>query len=159
MARKASELLDMGLANTRKKLAELLGTKDATLYTGIFQPKGFDSILVFVTEEKQADRPQYRDRFSGDDLEMDSQPKGRYNSKLIDHEALGLEILLFHRKRKDELPEYAFRYRGLSAILAMRMERQRTSSSDGLRFCRLQRWPAWRLWRKSVPMSGVFARG
>ena len=47
--------------------------KDATINTGIFQPKGHDSVWLFVTEQKTPDRTQYVDRLDGDELRWEGQ--------------------------------------------------------------------------------------
>src|SRR6185312_5144401 len=89
---------------TRAKLAELLESTDATINTGIFQPRGYDSILLFVTEKKSADRTQYVDQLDGDRLYWQGQTAGRKDTLITTHEQQGLEILLFYRNAKSEHP-------------------------------------------------------
>jgi hypothetical protein len=62
---------------TRDSLRSLFGITDATLNTGVFRPKGTASIWLFVTEEKTADRTQYRDRLEGDTIYWQGQTSGR----------------------------------------------------------------------------------
>lgn len=63
----SSDLTD-GEIYTRAVLSEMLGSIDATINTGIFQPRNYDSILLFITEKKPTDRTQYVDRLAGDTL-------------------------------------------------------------------------------------------
>ena len=95
---KTSDRLIAGQVYTRNELIEMFGIKDATVKNGIFRPKGHDSVWLFVTEEKTADRTQYHDRLNGDDLRFEGQTKERTDNLLIDSDDLGLELLLFHRK-------------------------------------------------------------
>src|SRR5262245_35409113 len=112
MAIKTSTQLTPGGTYSREQLREVFGIKDATLKTGIFRPAGHDSVWVFVTEEKTADRTPYVDRLEGDDLHFEGQTKGRTDNLIKEHREKGLELLLFLRKRKDERPDYSFRYEG-----------------------------------------------
>jgi hypothetical protein len=112
MAIKTSAQLMLGATYSRKQLRELFGIKDATLETGIFRPAGYDSIWLFITENKAADRTPYVDRLEGENLHFEGQTKGRTDQLIKEHRARGLELLLFHRNRKDERPDYSFLYEG-----------------------------------------------
>jgi hypothetical protein len=68
---------------------------------------------LFITDEKTADRTQYEDRFVGDDLHFEGQTAGRTDALIREHRERGLEIILFHRERKDERPDYSFRFEGV----------------------------------------------
>ena len=107
-----SERLTPGNVYTREALKDLFEISDATLNTGVFRPKGTASIWLFVTEEKTADRTQYRDRIEGETLYWQGQTSGRTDDLIIDHYARGLELLVFFRKRKYEHPGAGFRYLG-----------------------------------------------
>lgn len=109
---KTSDSLKVGELYTREALKQEFRIKDATIYTGIFQPKGHDSVWLFVTEEKTPDRTQYQDRLDGDDLYIEGQESGRKDKLLIEHENGGLEIVLFFRKTRFEHDGAAFRYEG-----------------------------------------------
>ena len=85
---------------------------DATVKTGVFRPKGYDSIWLFVTEHKTADRTQYIDLLNGDVLEWQGQTEGRTDALIREHEAQGNELLVFYRKSKSEYPGAGFRYEG-----------------------------------------------
>ena len=61
-----SSRLTEGHIYTRDELAKLLESKDATINTGIFQPRDYNSILLFVTERKSGDMTQYADQLVGD---------------------------------------------------------------------------------------------
>lgn len=107
-----SERLEPGSLYTREELRRMFGIADATINTGIFRPKGHDSIWLFVTEGKTPDRMQYKDELCGDDLLMEGQTTGRKDKLLIEHDGRGLELLLFYRKTRFENPGAALRYEG-----------------------------------------------
>jgi 5-methylcytosine-specific restriction protein A len=112
MAHKTSRQLTVGKVYTRDDLRKLFDIQDATLNTGIFQPRDSDSIWLFITEQKQSDRTQYHDLLRGDALDWDSQPSGRKDDLIIEHGRRGLEILVFYRKEKYQHPHAGFRYEG-----------------------------------------------
>lgn len=110
---RTSEKLTRETIYTRKDLIDQFGITDATINTGIFQPKDTQSVWLFVTEEKTADRTQYHDRIEGDFLYWQGQLAGLKDALIVDHKARGLELLVFYRKRKYEHPGAGFRYLGL----------------------------------------------
>jgi hypothetical protein len=112
MAIKTSSSLHVGEVYSRNKLKELFQISDATINNGIFRPKDHDSVWLFVTEEKQEDRTQYTDRLVGDTLTIQGQTQGRTDTLIQDHKSKGLELLLFHRMKKDTYPAFGFRYEG-----------------------------------------------
>lgn len=112
MAIKTSSSLHLGEVYSRNKLKELFNIGDATINNGIFRPKGHDSVWLFVTEEKQDDRTPYRDHLVGDTLTIQGQTQGRTDALIQDHKSKGLELLLFHRRKKDTNPDFGFRYEG-----------------------------------------------
>jgi putative restriction endonuclease len=109
--------LTVGKTYSREALVEQFGIKDATLFTGIFQPRGHDSIWLFVTQDKTPDRTQYEDALTGDDLYIEGQKSGRKDQLLAGHFESDLEVLLFYRKSKYEFPQAAFIYEGLFRYL------------------------------------------
>ncbi|WP_421091612.1 HNH endonuclease [Pseudomonas asiatica] len=109
----ASERLEPGTVYTRDDLRALFDIKDATLNTGIFRPKGFNSVWLFITEHKTSDRTQYDDTLVGDTLRMQGQRMGRTDMLISEHHQRGLELLLFYRKEKYEHPHAGFRYEGI----------------------------------------------
>jgi len=109
---KTSEVLEASHVYTREQLGEMFSITDATIYTGIFQPAGHESVWLFVTENKTRDRTQYQDLLDGDVLDWDGQTKGRKDHLIIEHKEHGLELLLFYRRKKYEHPGAGFRYEG-----------------------------------------------
>lgn len=109
---KTSDRLEVGLVYSREDLRNIFRISDATLNTGVFQPKGYDSIWLFVTEKKTADRTQYVDMLMGDTLAWDGQTSGRTDAKIINHVKEGNEILIFYRKEKYEFSNAGFTYLG-----------------------------------------------
>ena len=109
---KTSEQLRQFEVYSRAELAEKFRITDMTLNTGIFQPAGHDSVWLFITEDKPADRTQYRDCLTGDELHWEGQTSGRKDALIINHRAKGLELLVFYRKFKNEHDNCAFRCEG-----------------------------------------------
>lgn len=107
-----SEQLTYGQIYTRDELRKKLNITDATLNNGIFRPSGYQSIWLFVTEQKTKDRPQLNDRLENGILNWDGQPKGRTDKQVIDHEKDGNELLVFYRKHRNEYPGSGFKYEG-----------------------------------------------
>lgn len=107
-----SDRLEVDDVYTREDLRRMFSIIDSTINTGVFRPKGYNSIWLFVTEHKTPDRTQYSDYFDGDILEWDGQTSGRTDHWIINHSGLGLELLLFYRKKKYEFPGAGFRYYG-----------------------------------------------
>lgn len=107
-----SPLLSVGGVYTRDELKRILDTDDSTINNGVFRPKGFDSVLLFVTEKKTPDRTQYVDKLDGDELQWQGQSKGRTDALVVEHLQKRLELLLFYRKKKYEHPGAGFRYEG-----------------------------------------------
>jgi len=110
---RTSSLLQVGQVYTRDQLRERFDIADATLDTGIFQPKGFNSVWLFVTETKTPDRTQYEDRLVGDVLHWQGQTSGRKDKFVIEHKRRELELLLFYRRAKYEHARAGFRFEGV----------------------------------------------
>lgn len=68
-----SDSLIVGQVYTRNDLKKLFNITDATINTGIFQPKNHASIWLFITEDKTTDRTQYHDLLEEDTLSMQGQ--------------------------------------------------------------------------------------
>ena len=105
---RTSGKLTVGNLYSRKQLADEFKIVDATLNTGVFQPKASSSIWLFVTKKKLPNKTQYIDSLSGDILNWQGQTSGRTDQMIIDHRKRGLELLVFYRE-KDHSP---FRYEG-----------------------------------------------
>ncbi len=110
---RTSDYLEPGKVYTRADLQDLFKINDATINTGIFSPKGYESIWLFVTEHKTSDRTAYEDSLIGDTLYFQGQTSGRTDIKLIEHEARGQEVMVFYRRKKYEHPGAGFRYEGI----------------------------------------------
>lgn len=107
----SSQLVE-GQIYTRAELANVLESHDATINTGVFQPRGYDSILLFVTERKPGDMTQYADQLVGDTLHWQGQTAGRKDALIIAHQQQHCELLVFYRDTKAEYPGGGFRYEG-----------------------------------------------
>ena len=105
----ASEKLKIGELYSRDSLAKQFLIVDATLRNGVFRPKGYSSVWLFVTRNKPANRPQYVDQLTGDELLWQGQAAGLSDKMIIEHKARGLELLVFYRVDADE----PFRYEGV----------------------------------------------
>lgn len=138
MGNLSSERLKPDVIYTRKDLRQLFDIKDATLNNGIFRPKGYDSVWLFVTEQKTSDRTQYVDSLTGDILGMQGQLMGRTDHLVREHKDRGLELLVFYRREKYEHSGAGFRYEGAfsyesdsgSGPTAFVLKRKRTESID-----------------------------
>lgn len=108
----ASELLQEGHVYTRNDLRDLFSITASSINNGIFKPSAFDSVWLFVTEQKTADRIQYDDLLTGDILRMEGQTQGGTDHLLEEHVERGLELLLFYRKNKQEHAGAGFTYEG-----------------------------------------------
>lgn len=107
-----SEHLQVGATYSREQLRDQFRITDATINTGVFRPAGHDSVWLFITEHKTADRTQYEDRLVDDDLHFEGQSQGRTDALIREHRQRGIELLVFFRERKDERPDYSFRLEG-----------------------------------------------
>lgn len=108
----SSRFLRIGTVYSRQDLRTQFQITDANLKNGIFKPKAYDSVWIFITEQKSADRTQYEDFFIDDVLHMEGQLKGRTDHLINEHAELGLELLLFYRKKKYEHPGAGFTFEG-----------------------------------------------
>ncbi len=106
---RTSEKLTRGDLYSRKQLADKFKISDATLQTGVFQPKGHSSVWLFVTRKKPKNRTQYIDSLVGDVLHWQGQTSGRTDQLIIDHDNRGLELLVFYREES----RAPFRYEGV----------------------------------------------
>jgi len=105
----ASEKLRIGKLYSRDSLAKQFQITDATLKNGVFKPKAYSSVWVFVTRNKPANRTQYVDQLAGNELHWQGQTAGRSDKMIVEHKARGLEVLVFYRVDADE----PFRYEGI----------------------------------------------
>lgn len=110
--KRSSDALELKRVYSREELKEKFNITDATINNGIFKPKEFSSIWLFITEEKTPDRTQYKDYFDGQVLHFEGQEKKKTDHLIYNHEIDGNEILVFYRKKKNEFSNYGFRYLG-----------------------------------------------
>lgn len=113
ISRLASETLEPGKLYSRQDLRDLFDISDATINNGVFQPKGQDSVWLFVTENKTPDRVQYADKLDGATLYWQGQKSARTDSLVTEHRARGLKLMVFYRREKYEHKGFAFRYEGV----------------------------------------------
>ena len=108
----ASEKLKIGGIYSRKLLREIFPTSDATLNTGVFKPKSYSSVWLFVTRKKAPNQPKYVDYLSGKTLHWQGQTSGKSDQMIIDHKTRDLELLLFYREEPKQYSDSGFRYLG-----------------------------------------------
>lgn len=116
---KASEQLMVGQVHTRLDLIKLFNITDSTIKNGIFKPKGYESVWLFITERKPSGGPKYNDLLINNILKMDGQTEGRTDDIIINHKSRGLELLLFYRYRARE----GFRYEGIFTYVSHQASR------------------------------------
>jgi hypothetical protein len=104
--------LELRQVYTRKQLRKMFGIADATLNTGVFRPKGTNSIWLFVTKNKTRDRTPYVDRIEGDTLHWQGQLTGRTDKMIINHADAGDQLLVFYRDNRFEYEGAGFRFEG-----------------------------------------------
>ncbi len=104
--------LTAGQVFSRKELQDWFGISNRNLYNGVFRHNESESVWLFVTENKTADRTPYVDQLRGDLLHWDGQTSGRTDPWIIDHKQRGYEILVFYRKSRSQYPHGGFQYEG-----------------------------------------------
>lgn len=97
---------------SRKDLKEKFGIIDSTINNGIFKPKEHSSVWIFITKHKTPDRTPYYDDFDGETLIFEGQTKGKTDWLIINHIDQRNELITFYREKKDERPDYSFKYLG-----------------------------------------------
>ena len=108
----ASAKLKVGEIYSRKSLREIFPTSDATLNTGVFRPKNYSSVWLFVTRKKAPNQPKYVDYLSGETLHWQGQTSGKSDQMIIEHRNRDLELLLFYREEPKQYANSGFRYLG-----------------------------------------------
>ena len=107
-----------GSSYSRQTLAELWGyTSFHAIARGVVTPREDNKIILFVTEEKQSSAEQYADRLFGDILEWEGPTDHFAEDRMLNAEAKGEEIHLFHRERHHSDFTYYGRLRVLSHVL------------------------------------------
>ncbi|MCF5710497.1 hypothetical protein GIV19_24945 [Pseudomonas syringae] len=108
----ASDQLNVGDIYTRDDLRNRFQITASSLNNGIFKPAAFDSVWIFVTEHKTADRTQYEDILIDNVLHLEGQLKGGTDYLIEEHIERDLELLVFYRKKKYQYPGAGFCYEG-----------------------------------------------
>lgn len=107
-----------GSSYSRQTLAELWGyTSFHAIARGVVTPRNDNKIVLFVTEEKQSSAEQYADRLSGNTLEWEGPTDHFAEDRMLNAEANGEEIHLFHRERHHSDFTYCGRLKVLSHTL------------------------------------------
>lgn len=104
--------LNLGQVYTRQDLRSQFGITDATINNGFYRPQNTNSIWLFVTHDKTTPELGAINVFEGDLFHWLGQKAGRTDNQVIEHEARGLEILLFYRDSKSQFSGGGFRYEG-----------------------------------------------
>lgn len=103
---------------SRQTLAELWGYASFhAIARGVVTPRDDNKIVLFVTEEKQSSAEQYVDRLSGNTLDWEGPTDHFAQDRMIEAEANGEEIHLFHRARHHSEFVYCGRLKVSSYVL------------------------------------------
>src|SRR5438309_9596676 len=88
----------IGNTYNRQELAALWGYAGIeALQRGVVTPRGDNKIILFVTENKNPDATQYRDRLVDDTLEWEGPNDHFAEDRIINAETTNDQIHLFHR--------------------------------------------------------------
>lgn len=104
--------LTVGRVYTRADLKAIFTIKDATINNGVFPFPSRNEIWLFVTQNKTADRTQYKDTLSGDVLRWQGQTAGISDRMIIEHAQNGQRLLVFYRREKYEFDGAGFLFQG-----------------------------------------------
>ena len=92
--------INKGATYSRQTLAALWGYASFhAIARGVVTPREDNKIVLFVTEEKQSSAEPYADRLSGNTLEWEGPTDHFAEERMLNAEANGEEIHLFHRER------------------------------------------------------------
>jgi len=108
----ASEKLAVGNVYTRAQLREIFNTNDANINNGVFPLKGYQSVVLFITENKTPDRTQFIDKLDGDVLYWQGQALSRSDQRILNPQADGVELLVFYRLSRNQYPGAGFVFEG-----------------------------------------------
>src|SRR6266480_3835381 len=116
------EQLTVGQSYSRPQLAELWGYKKYNaIARGVVTPRGSNTILLFITVEKQSHLTQYRDSLDGTNLVMEGEKNHGGDQRIINAATSGDEIHLFYRKRHHE----DFTYYGTVRLVRSEQKRRK----------------------------------
>lgn len=107
----------VGAKYTRHELAKLWGYEDYhAIARGVVTPQGSGLIILFVTEEKAADREPYADRLVGDRLMWEGPTDHFAEGRMQAAKQTGDEIHVFYRWFQRD----PFTYKGRAEVTAYR---------------------------------------
>jgi hypothetical protein len=99
--------LSLGGSYSRPSLAKLWGYRSYhALARGVVTPKGSNTIILFVTEQKQASQAPYEDLLKEGKLFWDGPKSHGPDERIVRAAENGDEIHLFHRRRHHADFEY-----------------------------------------------------
>lgn len=92
--------IKVGTVYDRPQLAKLWGYKSyEAISRGVVTPRNSKYIILFITKEKQAFLPQYKDALAGDSLEIDGENNHAADNRIVNSASAGDEIHLFYREK------------------------------------------------------------
>lgn len=107
-----------GATYSRQTLAELWTYASFhAIARGVVTPRDDHKIILFVTEDKQSSAEQYADRLSGNTLEWEGPTDHFAEDRMLNAEANGEEMHLFHRERHHSDFTYCGRLKVSSHVL------------------------------------------
>ncbi len=110
--------VEVGFSYSRQTLAKLWGYSSFhAIARGVVTPRHDCKIVLFVTENKQSSAQQYADRLSGKTLDWEGPTDHFAEDRMINAEANGEEIHLFHRERHHSDFTYCGRLKLLTFML------------------------------------------
>jgi hypothetical protein len=108
--------IQVGQPYSRQRLAELWGYSGyQALARGVVTPKDGNTIILFVTEEKQPFQEQYKDRLVGNTLQWEGPTDHFAEDRMINAQENGDMIHVFHRERHHS----DFTYLGRAIVLSI----------------------------------------
>lgn len=117
--------LTVGGTYTRPELARLWGYASYhAIARGVVTPAGTNSIILFVTEQKQDFQHQYRDRLLGGTLSWEGPTDHFAEERMLNAARTADETHLFWRERHHS----AFTYKGRLIVLSCKRRSDKPSS-------------------------------
>ncbi len=122
--------INIGQSYSASELAGIWGYKSFhAIARGIVTPRGFNKIILFVTQTKASDRVQYKDKIDGSILYMAGQLKHQTDDRLINNlKNHKDEFHLFYRERKGE----KFTYYGECTLINAKLNEESPSEFEFL---------------------------
>lgn len=89
----------VGKEYDRNEIAKMLGYKSfEAISRGVVTPKGSNTIILFVTKEKEDTAVQYKDNIIGDKLLWEGESSHNNDHRIIDAKSNDEILFLFYRK-------------------------------------------------------------